>query len=161
MCLSGEEESRTDLVKHLVALIEDEDLAASKTEVLITNEGVQATWSGDNDMWVSLVVLEDLGIGLNWSSSVEDSGLDLWHVLAESGVLVLDLVCKLTSVAHNEDRALASDRLDLLKGGEDEDGSLTETGLGLAKDIGTENSLWNANLLDCKLWSCQIWSPQM
>ena len=159
--MSKEEEAHTNLVKHLVALIEDKNLAASKAEVLFANEGVQATWGGDNDVWVSLWVLEDLGIGLDWGSSVEDSGLNLWHVLGESGVLVLDLVGKLTSVAHNEDGALASDWLDLLEGGENEDGSLTKTGLGLAEDIGTENSLWNANLLDCKLWSCQIWSLQM
>lgn len=151
----------TNLVKHLIALIEDEDLAASEAEVLLANESVQATWGGNNDVWVSLWVLEDLGIGLDWCSSVEDSGFNLWHVLGESGVLVLDLISKLTSVAHDEDRALASDRLDLLEGGEDEDGSLTKTRLGLAEDIGTENSLWNANLLDCKLWSCQIWFPQM
>lgn len=119
--------------------------------MLLADESVQATWGSDDDVWVGLWVLENLGIGLDWGSSVEDSGLDLWHVLAESGVLVLDLVGKLASVAHDEDRALAGNWLDLLKGGQDKDGSLTETGLGLAEDIGTENSLWNANLLDCKL----------
>lgn len=119
--------------------------------MLLADESVQATWSSDDDVWVGLWVLENLGIGLNWGSSVEDSGLNLWHVLAESGVLILDLVGKLTRVAHDEDRALAGNWLDLLKGSQDKDGSLTKTGLGLAEDIGTENSLWNANLLDCKL----------
>lgn len=119
--------------------------------MLLADESVQATWSSDDDVWVGLWVLENLGIGLDWGSSVEDSGLNFWHVLAESGVLVLDLVGKLTGVAHDKDRALACHWLDLLKGGQDKDGSLTKTGLSLAEDIGTENSLWNANLLDCKL----------
>lgn len=117
----------TDLIEHLVTLIEDEDLARSKVEVLVTDKRVQATWGSDDDVWVGLLVLEELGVGLDWSSSVEDGGLDLWHVLAESGVLVLDLVCQLTGVAHDQDRALAGNWLNLLEGGEDEDGGLTET----------------------------------
>jgi hypothetical protein len=35
-----------------------------------------------------------------------------------------------------------------LEGGEDEDGSLTETGLGLAEDIGAKDRLRDADLLD-------------
>lgn len=117
--------------------------------MLVTDESVQATWGSNNDVWVGVLVLEKLCILGDWSSSIEDSGLNLWHVLAEPGVLVLDLVGELTSVAHNEDGALASDWLDLLEGGEDEYGSLTKTRLGLAEDVGTEDSLWNTDLLDC------------
>jgi hypothetical protein len=51
-------------------------------------------------------------------------------------------------VAHDKDGSLASDWLDLLKGSEDKDGSLTKTRFGLAEDIGTEDRLRNTNLLD-------------
>jgi len=98
---------------------------------------------------VSIFVLEDFGILLDGCSSVEYTSLYLRHVFAESSVLISDLVCKLTSVAHNQDGGLTSDWLDLLKSREDEDSGLTETGLGLAKDVGSENSLRNAYLLDC------------
>lgn len=53
-------------------------------------------------------------------------------------------------MAHDQDGCFPCNWLDLLKSGEDEDGSLTKTGLGLAEDVGTENGLWNTDLLDCK-----------
>lgn len=92
----------TNLVKHLVTLIENEDLAASEAEVLVADQGVQTAGGGNDDVWVGVLVLQDLGVLLDGGSTVEDSGLDLGHVLAESGVLVLDLVGQLTSVAHDE-----------------------------------------------------------
>lgn len=101
-------------------------------------------------MRVGLGALEQLDILLDGSSSVEDTDLDVWHVVTESLILVADLVSQLASVAHDEDRGFARDDLDLLKGGEDEDGSLTETGFGLTENIGSEDSLGNANLLDCR-----------
>jgi hypothetical protein len=52
-------------------------------------------------------------------------------------------------VAHDQDLALAGNGLQLVKGGQNEDGGLTETGLGLAKNIDVEDGSWNANLLDC------------
>lgn len=59
-------------------------------------------------------------------------------------------------MAHDEDRSLASDRLDLLQGGENKDGSLAETRFGLAKDIGSEDGLRNANLLDCRVNRAEV-----
>jgi hypothetical protein len=53
-------------------------------------------------------------------------------------------------VAHNHNRDLAVDGLDLLEGGEHEDRSLTETRLGLANDIATEKGLRDGFLLDCR-----------
>lgn len=106
-------------------------------------------------MWVGLLVGQDLNVLLHWGTAVKDSGLDVRHVLAESGILVLDLVGELTGVAHDEDRGLAIDGLDLLQTGEHEDGSLSQSGFGLADDIGTENGLGDANLLD---WISQIMS---
>jgi hypothetical protein len=98
---------------------------------------------------MSIFVLENFGILLDGGPSVENSGLHLWHVFAESSILIFDLVGKLTGVAHNKDRSLTGDWLNLLKGGEDEYRSLPEARLGLAENIGSENGLRNTNLLDC------------
>lgn len=119
--------------------------------MLVADQGVQTTGGGDNDVRVGVLVLQNLGVLLDRGSTVEDSGLDLWHILAESGVFVLDLVGQFTRVAHDENRALSGDRLDLLKGCQDEDGCLTKTGFGLAKNIGSENCLRDTHLLDCRI----------
>jgi hypothetical protein len=144
------------LVKHLVALIEDKDLAAVKTKVLVSNESVQSTRSGDNDVRMGLLVLQYFGIFLNRGSSVEDRRDHIGHILAEACILILDLVGKLTSVAHNQNRCLASDWLNLLKGGKDEDGGFTKTGFRLAKDVGTKDGLRDTFLLDCRVNRAEV-----
>jgi hypothetical protein len=45
----------TNLIQHLVALIENEGLDAVEAELLVSNQGVQPARSGDNDIWVSLL----------------------------------------------------------------------------------------------------------
>ena len=117
--------------------------------MLVSHESVQSTWSSNNDMWVSLLVLEELGVLDDRSSSVEDTDLDVRQELGKAVVFVADLVGQLAGVAHDQHRALAVDRLDLLKSGQDENGSFTKTRLGLTKDVGSENCLRNAVLLDC------------
>lgn len=100
-------------------------------------------------MWVSLLVGENFFILLDVSTAVEDRSLDLRHVLAEPLVLVTDLEGQLAGVAHNQDRSFSSNRLDLLKRAKNEDGRLSETRLCLAENIGSEDCLRNADLLDC------------
>lgn len=100
---------------------------------------------------MGVLVLQDLSILLDGSTTVEDAGLDVGHVLGESVVLVANLEGQLTGVAHNQNRALAGDGLDLLESGEDKDSSLSQTRLGLADNITTEKSLGNACLLDCTI----------
>ena len=55
-------------------------------------------------------------------TSVEDLALDVRQVLAEAGVLVLDLEGELARVAQDEDRDLAVDGLELVQRREDEHG---------------------------------------
>lgn len=119
--------------------------------MLVAHESVQSTGGGNDDVGVRLFVFENLGILLDGSPTVEDSGLYIWHIFAKSSVFVLDLIRKFTSVTHDKDGGLASDWLNLLECGEDKHGGLTKTRFGLAKDIGTEDSLRNANLLDCRV----------
>lgn len=149
----------TNLVKHLVALVEHEELHSAQAHLLLTHEGVQATRSGDDDVRVRLLVGEDLFVLLDVCATVENSSLHLRHVLGEAVVLVLDLEGELTGVAHNEDLSLASHSIDLLKGADNEDRSLTETRLGLAEDVGADNSLRDANLLDCLVMMLEYVRP--
>lgn len=100
---------------------------------------------------MSLLVLQDLGILLNGSATIEYAGLDVGHVFGESVVFVANLEGQLTGVAHDQNRTLAGDRLDLLEGGEDEDSRLSEARLGLANDVTAEKGLWNTCLLNCKI----------
>lgn len=141
----------TNLVQHLVALVKHKDAHTAQTKELVAYEGVETTRSADNDVGVSLLVLQDLGILLDGSAAVEDTSLDVGHVLGEPVVLVADLEGQLTGVAHDQDGALASDGLNLLEGGEDEDSRLSETRLGLADDVTAEKGLGDTCLLNCKI----------
>lgn len=77
------EEARvpTNLVEHLVTLIEHENANAAQAEVLVAHEGVQAARGSDDDVRVSVLVLEELGVLLNGSAAVENAGLDVGQVL--------------------------------------------------------------------------------
>lgn len=141
----------TRLIEHLVTLVEDKDADAAKTQSLVTDKSLQTTRSTDNDVRAGLLVLERLHIGLDGSTTIEDTGLDVGHVLAEAVVLVADLVGQLTSVTHDNHRDLSVHGLDLLKRSENEDSSLTQTGLGLADNVTTEERLGDTGLLDCRL----------
>ena len=139
----------TDLIQHLVALIEDEHANTAKAKVLVANKGVETAGGADDDVGVGLLVLEELGVLGDGSAAVEDASLDIGHVLAETVVLIADLESKLACVAHNQDGALSSNGLNLLQRSQDEDSSLAETRLGLADDITTQHGLGDACLLNC------------
>lgn len=141
----------TNALKHLVALVEHEHPDATKTQVLVANKGVQTTRGTDDNVGVGLRAAEDGNVLGDLSTTVEDAGADLGHVLGETVVLVANLEGQLTSVAQNEDGALAVDGLDLLKGRQHENGRLTGTGLGLADDVTANEGLGNACLLDCRV----------
>lgn len=146
----------TNSVQHLVAFIENKDLDAAQSKVLVSHEGIQSTWSSNEDVRVSLLILQDLSILLNWGTSIEHCGLDIWHVLAEASILVLDLISQLTSVAHNQNGGLSCNRFDLLKCSENEDCGFSETRFGLAENVGTEDCLRNAYLLDCRVNRAEV-----
>jgi hypothetical protein len=118
---------RTNLIKHLVALVQNEGLDVAQGEDLVANERIQTTRCTNNDVGASLLVLDKINVLLDGSATIENAGLDIWKVLAETSVFVLDLVCQLSSVAHDKDRAFPSNGLQLVQGGENEDCSLTKT----------------------------------
>ena len=143
---------RTGLVKHLIALIKDEVLQIGKAEVPVADESVDTAGGTNNNVGVSVLVGKKLDVRLDGCSAVEDTDPDIGQELGETVVLVPDLVGQLTSVAHDQNRG--DTRLGLLvhllQGGEDEDGCLSETGLGLAENVVTEDGLRNGDLLDCR-----------
>ena len=119
--------SLTRLVEHLIALIENEDTNAAETQSLVTNKSFETARSTDNDVGTSLLVLQGLNILLDRGSTVEDTGFDVRHVFAEAVVLIANLVSQLASVAHDDNRDLSVDGLDLLQGGQNEDCSLSQS----------------------------------
>lgn len=82
----------TNCIQKLVALVEDKVLDVASVEALVSNERVQSTGCSNDDMGASILVLEDFDILGLAGTTVEDRSTDIRHVLAESGVLVLDLV---------------------------------------------------------------------
>jgi hypothetical protein len=68
----------TDLIEHLVALVKDERLDAAEVENVVADKSVETTWSTNDDVGASLLVLDDFDILLNRSTAVEDAGLDVW-----------------------------------------------------------------------------------
>lgn len=115
----------TNLVKHLITFIENESLDVAKRQLLVTDKRIQTTRGTDNNVGSCLFVAEELDILLHGGTSVENSSLHLRKVFAESGVFVLDLVCQLTRVAHNQDLDFTLNRVESVKGGENENCCLT------------------------------------
>lgn len=137
------------MIQHLVAFIKDESLDIAQGQIFVANKRIQTTWSADDDVGERFLVLEQFDIFLNWCATVEHCGFDFWEVFAEASIFVLDLVCKFSCMAHNQNRGLTRDGFKLMKGGQDEDRRLTKTGLGLTENVDTEKGLWDTFLLDC------------
>jgi len=138
----------TNLVQHFITFIKNKHLDTSQSQVLVTNESIKTSRRRDDDMRVLILVLEDFDILLHRSTTVEHGGLNVGHVFAEPRILILNLICKLTSVTHHKNRGLSRHRVDLLKSGKNEYGSLTKTRFGLAEDISAQDGLRDTHLLD-------------
>lgn len=91
----------TILIQHLVALIENEVLQVGEAKDLVTDEGIDTAGSSNDDVRVSVLVLQHSDVLLDRSSAVEDADLDVRQELCEAIVLVLDLVCQFTGVTHD------------------------------------------------------------
>ena len=141
--------AHVDLLKNLVALVNDKVLDAGHLETLVAHERVHTTGCSDEDVRALGLVLEHGLVFGDGSATVDDAGANVGHVFGETGVLVADLVGKLSGVAQHKHRDFAVDGLDLLEGGKHENGRLTHTGLGLADNVHAEDGLWDTFLLDC------------
>jgi len=137
-------------LKDTIALVEDEMLDVIKLEGLLLGKTEDAAGSANDD--VGAIVLEDITVGLDGDTTIEDGGLHLGKVLGEALVLVSDLEGKLASVAEDEDRNLIlaggeGAGVQLMQSGQNEDGRLTHTGLGLTDDVHAEDGLGDALVL--------------
>ena len=157
LLVGGHAEDLLDVTTHLerfqdtIALVEDKMLDVVELEGLLLGKAEDTTRGTDDD--VGAVVLENVAVGLDGNTTVENSCLDLRKVLGETLVLVSDLEGKLTSVAEDEDGDLVltggeGAGVQLVQSGQDEHGRLTHTGLGLADDVHTKDGLGDALVLD-------------
>lgn len=149
-CLKNADATLTDLIQHLVALVQDKGLDVSEGQLLVSDQRIQAAGSADDNVGIGLLVGQDLNILLHGRASVEHGGLDVREIFAESCVFVLDLIRQLTGVAHDEDGAFPGNGLQLVQRREDEDSSLSKTGLCLAQHVDVQDRGGDADLLDCK-----------
>ena len=105
----------TDLVKHLIAFVKHELAQRTKTKLLVANEGVHTARRSNDDVRMSVFISENFVILLNRSTAVEHGSANLWKVLAEASILVLDLESQFTGMAHNKNMSLAVDWFKLLQ----------------------------------------------
>ncbi len=139
----------TDFLEHFVALIEDEDGQVWEIEVLLVDQSKNSTRCSYNNVW-GIHTFEKVNMFLDWLSTVYNLCLNSWKMSGESVELILDLVCKLSSVAKNQCWNWFRVFWQLVKNCQNEDGSLSHTGLCLAKDVNTNHSLGDAFLLDLR-----------
>ena len=145
----------TELLQHLVTLVQDEHLDLGSIEALVSGQSVHSSRGTDDDVRALGLVGQDLLVGLDGGTSVKDRGPDVGHVLGEPVELVLDLERQFSGVTENEGRDFAIDRLELLKNSQHEDGSFTHTRLGLTENVLSQNRLGDTFLLDC------VWKPRV
>jgi hypothetical protein len=101
---------------------------------------------------VRAVVRQNVTVLLDRNTSVKDSRLDIRQVLGETFILVRNLKGQLTSVTNDQDRHFIlavweGGRVELMKGRQNKDSGLAHTRLGLADDIHSQDSLWDALVL--------------
>ncbi|KAH3685471.1 hypothetical protein WICPIJ_003554 [Wickerhamomyces pijperi] len=106
--------SHGNTFQHLVTLVNDEVLDVVQSDGLVSQQGVQTAWCGNNNVWSGLWVLQQLGVVLDWSTTVENSSADFWHVLGETLVFVTDLVGQFTGVTDDNGGDFTSDWFELL-----------------------------------------------
>ena len=121
-----------------------------EVEVLLADEGKGSPWSSHNDVWA--VVLQRLLVLGDWEPTKEHGAFDPIKILGEPLVLLVDLKGKLPGVAEHEDTDLSIHGLNLLEGGNHEDGRLAHAALGLTDDIHSKDGLGDALVLNCG-WS--------
>ena len=80
------------------------------------------------------------------------TNLDLRHVFGETAKFVENLIGEFTGVTHDNsaDRRVFFGRFELLQNGNDKNSRFSHSRLGLADDVGTEDGLRDALVLDLR-----------
>lgn len=136
------------MVQHLITFVENKDFDVPQRQLLVAQQHVESSRSPNDDMGMRVFVGKKIIVLLGRDTAVEDRCLDLGHIFAEASVFILDLIGKLSSMAHDQDRAFSGNRFDLLQRSEDKDRGFTETRFRLTQDVASENGLRDTLLLD-------------
>ena len=134
------------VVKHLVALVQNEHLQVVQRQSLVADQS-QDTSGRTHYNVRSLVTLEQLLLHSDGLASVDHLSSHVGHELGKTSEFALDLVSKLTSVAHDQGRARVGVLAQALQHVQHKDGSFAHSRHSLAEHIHTEDSLRNALLL--------------
>lgn len=104
----------TKLFEHFVALVQNEVFDFGGVQGLVPNKRIETSRGGDHNVRAFCLLAEELGVLGDGSTTEESVNADLWNVLGEPGIFVLNLERQLASVTHHEDRDLAVHWLELL-----------------------------------------------
>ena len=61
----------TNLVQHLVALVQDKNLNVAQSEVFVTHKSIEPTRGCNDDVGMCILVLQNFDILLHWCAAVE------------------------------------------------------------------------------------------
>ena len=148
-CCERKEEKQTKLLEDIVTLVDDKVLEVLEVQLALVHELEDTAGGADEDVGRGL--LQDGDVLLLGLTSAEVLDPDVLHVLGEALVLLHDLERELAGVAEDQHQNLALlgfVDIELLEGGNDEDGGLAHSTLGLAEDVVSEDGLGNALLLN-------------
>lgn len=93
------------------------------------------------------IVLQHVLVSFDRDTTIDGLSLNVVSVLAETFELLLDLMGELASMAEHQRTDGVGVLLESIQHRDAEDGSLAHTGLGLAQQIVTQQSVGNALLL--------------
>jgi len=82
----------TECFQHLVAFVKNKVLDFASVQLLLPDQSHHSSWSSNDNVRTLLLASEQLLVGRDGSSTVEDTGSDVGHELGETGKLVSDLV---------------------------------------------------------------------
>ena len=94
----------TCFLKHLIALVKNQNLEVSEIKFLLFDQSKDSTWSSYNNVR-GLNSFKNLDVITNGLSTVHDLSSELRQVFGKSSKFVLDLIGKLTNMAENKGRA--------------------------------------------------------
>lgn len=135
------------LIKHLIALIENEGLKVVKHQILLLDESQHATGSTDHDVR-RFEALENFFILADRNSAKDGLATNIGKILGEAVELVLDLDSELACIAQDQCANRLRIFLQLVEQRENEHGGLAHAGDGLANNVASLHRIGNALLLD-------------
>jgi hypothetical protein len=94
--------SHVGLIKHLIALIQDKHVEVIKVENTFFDESKNSSWGSNNNMRGSCWIFENLFVFLDWDSTKNDSGSNVFEIFGESIEFLLDLESKLSDIAKDQ-----------------------------------------------------------